>query len=143
LACTASCGAARHTDFARLPVDLRIMFLQPSKPQQYALRSQRCYSELCPFRVIAIAQYERRNFGNHAGLIWRAIDIKDGDRATELTSGDIIRADPCRINETACRSAIDECLRASFDRCRGGLEFDIDRKGGRSSYAPNDIALQQ
>jgi hypothetical protein len=104
----ATCGAAGHFNFARCPVYLRVVLLEPRISEDEFLLPQPRDCEQGAFRVILVSQDEVDGFRDVTSLPIRgAINIPYWDGMRQCPSGQAVGFDIISINEATRRSRVD------------------------------------
>jgi len=122
--------ASVHLYFSGLPIDLRIVVLEPGITEDHALLSEVGDSEECPFGVGFVAEDYVYNFGDLACLVGGTVHIIHRYGAREAPSVNTFRSDEVSIYEVARSSGVQK----HFDRvhlagvCGADFYWEDDRR---------------
>jgi len=102
--------ASVHLYFSGLPIDLRVVVLEPGITKDHVLLSETGDSEEHPFRVGFITKNYVYNFGDLACLIGGAVHIVHRYGTRDAPSVNTFRPDEVSIYEVACSSGVQKRL---------------------------------
>ena len=93
--------ASVHLYFSGLPIDLRVVVLEPGITKDHVLLSEARDSEECPFRVGFVMEDYIYNFGDLAYLIRGAVHVVHWYGTRDAPGVDTFRMDEVLIYEVA------------------------------------------
>jgi len=98
--------ASVHLYFSGLPIDLRVVVLEPGITEDHVLLSKARDSKECPFRVGFVVEDYVYNFGDLACLIGGAIHVVHRYGARDALSVNTFHLDEVLIYEVVCSSRV-------------------------------------
>jgi len=98
--------ASVHLYFSGLPIDLRVMVLEPGITEDHVLLSKAGDSEERPFGVGFVAEDYVYDFGDLACLIGGTVHVVHRYGARDALSVNTFRLDEVSIYEVACSSGV-------------------------------------
>jgi len=104
--------ASVHLYFSGLPIDLRVVVLEPGITEDHVLLSEAGDSEEHPFGVGFVAKDYVYNFGDLAYLVGGTVHVVHWYGVRDAPSVNTFRPDEVSIYEVACSSGVQKC----FDR---------------------------
>jgi len=132
--------ASVYLYFSGLPIDLRVVVLEPGITEDHVLLSEAGDSEKCPFGVGFVIENYVYNFGDLACLIGGAIHIVHRYGVRDTLGVNNFHTNKVSIYEVACSSGVQKHLNgvhlagicgADFywedDQCSAGIK-GIDRE---------------
>lgn len=126
LAGSASGGTTTHLYLFRCPIDFRVVFAQPSVPQDHALRTEASHCALGPLSVVVVAKDNVDDLGDRPVLVRRTVDVVDRDGLEQGTRGEVILTDKGSVEEENGGATVHQS-RQPFDFVRiCGLNFDLE-----------------
>ena len=120
------CWALTHHYFPSLPVNLRVMLLEPSKPEDDVLFPEVSDCKGRAFHMSIILENHVYNFCDRTCLVTSSVNIEDWDGTLQLPSAKSVTFHIVPVHELAGGSAVDKC-RSGFDFhsvCGLDLYFD-------------------
>ena len=112
--CVAFVRAPTHHYFPSLPVNFRVMLLEPGKPKDDVLFPEVSDCEGCAFRMSIILENCVYNFRDRTCLITSSVNIEDWDGTLQLPSVNSVAFHIVPVHKLAGGPAVDEC-RSGFD----------------------------
>jgi hypothetical protein len=97
-------------NFLGLPVDLRIVFLEPGVTEDDMLLPEPGYGELDMLRVPFVVDHHIDYTSNASCLVRAAIHIENRDRLQKSPDQKVAGDDILRVNEVSSHSAVDQSL---------------------------------
>jgi len=132
--------ASVHLYFSSLPIDLRVVVLEPGITEDYVLLSEAGDSKERPFGVGFVAEDYVYNFGDLACLVGGTVHVVHRYGAREAPSVNTFRLDEVSIYEVAHSSRVQKRFDGVYltgvcdadfywedDRCSAGIK-GIDRE---------------
>jgi len=132
--------ASVHLYFSSLPIDLRVVVLEPGITEDYVLLSEAGDSKERPFGVGFVAEDYVYNFGDLACLVGGTVHVVHRYGAREAPSVNTFRLDEVSIYEVAHSSRVQKRFDGVYlagvcdadfywkdDRCSAGVK-GIDRE---------------
>jgi len=105
-------GAPIHLHFSSLPIDLRIMVLEPGVAEDHALLPEVRDGEEYPFRVGFITEDHVYHFRDLSGFVRGTVHVEHWYGARDVLGADTLCTDKIFIYEIACGSGVQK----RFDR---------------------------
>jgi len=102
--------ASVHLYFSGLPIDLRVVVLEPGITKDHVLLSEARDSEECPFRVGFVMEDYIYNFGDLAYLIRGAVHVVHWYGVRDAPGINTLCMDKVLIYEVACSSRVQKRL---------------------------------
>ena len=112
-----------HLDFSGLPIDLRVVVLEPGIAEDHALFSETGDGEECPFRVGLVMEDYIYHFGDLTCLIGEAIHIVHRYGTRDALGVNVFRSDEVSIYEVAHSSRVQKHLDGMHLAGVGGTDF--------------------
>jgi len=98
--------ASVHLYFSGLPINLRVVVLEPGITKDHVLLSKAGDSEECPFRVDFVAEDYVYNFGDLACLVEGTVHVIHRYGARDAPSVNTFHLDEVSIYEVVCSSGV-------------------------------------
>jgi len=106
----ASRRASVHLYFSSLPIDLRVVVLEPGITEDHVLLSKAGDSEECPFGVGFVMENYVYNFGNLVCLIGGAVHVVHRYETRDASGVNTFCTDKVSIYEVVCSSRVQKHL---------------------------------
>jgi len=103
-------GTLVHLYFSSLPIDLRVVVLEPSVVKDHALLSKTGDSEECPFGVGFVIEDYVYHFEDLTSFIRGAVYIVHWYRARDALGTNTFHTDKVLIYEVTRSSGVQKCL---------------------------------
>ena len=103
-------GASIHLHFSSLPIDLRIMVLEPDVAEDHALLPEVRDGEERPFRVGLITENYIYHFRDLSCFVRGAVYIEHRYEVRDVPGANTLCTDKVFIYEVACSSGVQKCL---------------------------------
>jgi len=125
--------------FSGLPIDLRVVVLEPGIIEDHVLLSKAGDSEERPFRVGFVAEDYVYNFGDLACLVGGTVHVVHWYGVRDAPSVNIFRTDKVSIYEVACSSGVQKRLDGV---CQGTTQRQLLLKLGKSPRSLVEIQVR-
>jgi len=119
----ASWGTSVHLHFSGLPIDLRVVVLEPGITKDHALSSEAGDSEERPFGVGFVTENHVYHFRDLTCLVGGAIHVVHRYRARDAPGVNAFRSDEVSIYEVARSSGVQKRLDGMHLAGVGGTDF--------------------
>jgi len=116
-------GTSVYLHFSGLPIDLRVVVLEPGITEDHALSSEARDSEERPFRVGFVMENHVYYFQDLTCLVGGAIHVVHRYGARDAPGVNAFRSDEVLIYEVACSSRVQKRLDGMHLAGVGGTDF--------------------
>jgi len=116
-------GASVHLHFSGLPIDFRVVVLEPGVTEDHVLLSEAGDSEERPFGVGFVAEDYVYNFGDLACLVGGTVHVVHRYGARDAPGVDAFRSDEVSIYEVARSSGVQKRFDGMHLAGVGGTDF--------------------
>jgi len=130
-------GAPVYLHFSGLPIDLRIMVLEPGVAEDHALLPKVGDGEKRPLRVGLITENYVYHFGDLLCFVREAVHIEHWYGARDILGANTLRTDKVFVYKVACSSRVQKYLDGMHLASVSGT--DLNRKDGKCSASVKGI----
>ena len=112
-----------HLHFSGLPVDFRIMVLEPGVTKDHALLPEVGDGEEHPFGVGFITEDHVYYFGDLSGFIRGTVHVEHWYGARDVLGANTLHTDKIFIYEITCSSGVQKCFDGMYFASVSGTDF--------------------